>query len=156
MPDTETILFYGHKHAFYGWLSNFYASPIEVDGKVYATVEHYFQASKASNDFDHERVRNAEEPRDAKHLGRKVFIRKDWEEVKEEVMLNALYAKFRQHPKLAQWLDETGDIVLHENSPTDPDWGWLKGEGKDLLGKLLVQVRATLRKAAKAADNKGE
>jgi ribA/ribD-fused uncharacterized protein len=159
MSEVDPILFYGHRHAFYGWLSNFYASPFEVEGKTYATVEHYFQAAKASNDFDHERIRNAEDPHTAKRLGRKVIIRKDWEEIKEDVMLFALSQKFMQHPKLAEWLLETGDAVLHENSPTDPDWGWLKGAGKDLLGKLLMQVRATLRKAAKAAEsatNKGE
>ena len=41
----HAIWFYNAGDA-HGYLSNFYASPITVDGKVWPTTEHYFQAMK--------------------------------------------------------------------------------------------------------------
>jgi len=43
----------------YEFLSNFYVSPIIVNGLEYRTVEHAFQAAKALNDLDIEWIRSA-------------------------------------------------------------------------------------------------
>lgn len=44
-PAKDRIEFYRLMHKN-GFLSNFYPSQIKIDGKIYKTVEHYFQSQK--------------------------------------------------------------------------------------------------------------
>jgi ribA/ribD-fused uncharacterized protein len=139
------IWFFKRDRARYEWLSNFYPINAAIRGRVYQTVEHFFQASKATTEAHHEGVRVAPTARDAKRLGKKVLLRPDWEQVKEEVMLEALRVKFAL-PLLRQQLLETGDALLVEDSPFDSFWGaGRKGNGQNRLGKLLMRVRAEIR-----------
>lgn len=69
-------------------------------------------------------------------------MRSDWEEIKEEVIKEGLYAKFSQNPDLREKLLNTGDAILHENSPRDKYWGV---RGQDRLGKLLMELREKLK-----------
>jgi len=127
-------------------LSNFHRAAIVVDSKEYATVEHYFQACKAMTEWEHEKVRSALTPKQAKKFGRALpNIRPDWERAKVDVMLRGLLAKFRQHHRLRLLLFSTGERPIHEASPYDAEWGWMDGHGRDLLGKLLMKVRTALR-----------
>ena len=132
------IHFYSHTAGPHVCLSNFHPSPVEIDGKTWPTVEHYFQAMKSRDKAERERVRKAGRPHEAKKLGRKVQLRRDWERVKDDVMHRALLAKFTQHEDLRKVLLSTGDAELHEDSPTDMYWGC---RGKDMLGKLLMRAR---------------
>lgn len=133
-------------HGDYRWLSNFSESPMVIDSKEYATVEHYFQASKAITEMGHENVRTCPTPGEAKRCGRMITCRSDWEEVKEAVMLKGLRAKFTQNPELAQKLLDTGEAALIEgNDWGDVYWGVCEGSGKNRLGKLLMKVRQELR-----------
>jgi len=85
-------------------------------------------------------------PSEAKRLGRRVRLRSDWEQVKYDVMLDVVRAKFNQHPDLAQKLLATGDEELVEgNDWGDTYWGVCNGRGKNMLGKILMRVRAELR-----------
>ena len=84
-------------------------------------------------------------PKEAKFAGAHVTLREDWEEIKEDFMLKGLRAKFSQHHFLKDNLLATGGSILHEDSPWDKYWGYVKGEGKDRLGILLMQVREELR-----------
>ena len=72
--------------------------------------------------------------------------RADWEQIKDNVMLRALREKFTQHQHLFYLLIQTGDCPIVEH--TDNDFYWadgLDGSGKNMLGKLLVQVRGELK-----------
>lgn len=84
------IRFFRRDRARFEFLSNFFHFPIAIGGRVYPTIEHFFQASKAVHDADHERIRLACDPKSARKLGRMVTLRPDWEAVKEEVMLRGL------------------------------------------------------------------
>ena len=137
-------IFFWSRQDKYGYLSNFYRSPIEVDGKVYATTEHYYQASKTLISQEQEMIRGLVTPTEAKFAGYHVTLRKGWNGMKDEVMLRALMAKFTQYPPLKEELLSTGDTTLHENSPWDRYWGYVDGRGLDTLGKLLMQVRGEL------------
>lgn len=83
----KDILFY-KKDGAYGEFSNFYASPIEIEGKVFPTTEHYFQAQKFAGTKHEEEIRLIDTPYKAAQLGRNrnYPLRKDWEEVKIDVM----------------------------------------------------------------------
>jgi len=138
-------IFFWTRHNEHGYCSNFYRTPITVNGEFYPTVEHYYQACKTMDLEEHEMIRTLSTPKEAKFAGYHVKLRPDWERVKEGVMLEGLRAKFTAYSVLREKLLSTGDAVLHENSPWDKYWGYAKGKGQDRLGILLMQVREELR-----------
>ena len=133
----------------YAFLSNFYFSPMIIDNVVYTTNEHFFQAMKSLNPKERQAIVLAPTPGKAKYLGRKVSLRKDWEDIKEEVMLTGLRHKF-SNPELRKKLLATGNEELIEGTTWhDNYWGICDceacgGQGKNRLGKLLMQVREEL------------
>ena len=146
------IKFYSHKNE-HGWGSNFYASPIELKGKTWPTTEHYFQAQKVAGTKWETKIRKCKAPMDAALMGRRkdLPLRSDWEQVKDDVMREAIHAKFTQHPDLKEKLLATGDEYLIEHTVKDKYWADAgDGSGKNMLGKILVEERAKLRETLKA------
>lgn len=142
------ILFYG-PHEPNGYLGNWYPAAIYMKGKIWPTAEHYYQAQKMAETEYEEICRRLGSPREAFEITRRpdVPIRKDWDQVKVEVMRAAVYAKFSQNPELAERLLATGDAELVENSPVDYFWGiGADGSGQNVLGKILMEVREKLIK----------
>lgn len=145
----------------YAFLSNFYRSELRwtstqgftAGAFLAATVEHAFQAEKASNASDYVRVLTASSPSLAKRIGRTIRLRPTWQDDKFNVMHMALRAKFLDHFDLALALVDTGDAQLVEgNSWHDNIWGncfcsraACQGEGLNHLGRLLMQVRTELQ-----------
>jgi ribA/ribD-fused uncharacterized protein len=136
----------------YDFLSNFFPSVIRWNQKDWPTVEHAFQAAKCLNEAERELIRSAASPRKAKALGRKVHLRPDWEENKEDVMRELVGLKFRQHPDLARRLLATGEAVIvegnryHDNVWGDCYCGLCQGvKGQNLLGQIIMQVRGELK-----------
>lgn len=137
------IKFYSTQDEF-GEFSNFAYFPIKLDGKLWHTTEHYFQAQKFIDQAYQEKIRKATSPMMAARLGRdrKQKLRKDWESVKNDVMKKALTAKFTQHEDLKILLLSTGEAKLIEHTENDAYWGdGGDGKGKNYLGILLMQVR---------------
>ena len=128
------------------FLSNFSKSEIILNGIIYPTVEHFFQAMKTKDPIQRAEIAAAPTPGKAKRLGRHVQLRSDWEEVKVDVMRQGLRLKF-QDPKLRTMLLATGDKELVEgNTWHDRTWGRCicekcGGRGENLLGKLLMELR---------------
>jgi len=145
----DDIYFYSRRKKYFEF-SNFYIAPIKIDGKIYMTVEHYFQSMKALDEKEREKIRKAPTPKEAKILGRRVKLRPDWEKIKERIMYKALMAKFTQHQDLKELLLSTGNAKLHEDSPYDKYWGV---KGKDRLGILLMKVREQLQKENKKTSD---
>jgi len=107
-----------------------------------------YQAQKFTDEEHFEKIRTAKTPRNAKSLGRsrKVKIRQDWEHVKDDIMRKAVRAKFETHDDLREILLATGDRELIENAPRDYYWGCgALRTGKNMLGKILMEVREQLR-----------
>ncbi|HEY1051668.1 MAG TPA: NADAR family protein [Prosthecobacter sp.] len=149
-PDNAPIKFYDVGGAF-GEFSNFAAFPVKIGGKTWPTSEHYFQAQKFSDKGHVEKIRKTASPTAAARMGRdrKVPLRKDWEAVKNGVMRQALLAKFTQHPELRELLLSTGERGLIESTASDAYWGdGGDGRGKNMLGRLLTEVRRDLREKA--------
>ena len=138
------INFYYRKEE-YGWLSNFERIRQVVDGIVYPTNEHFYQSQKAKDPVVREWIRNAPSPYLAMVAGRglrRKEIVEDWDNKKVEVMLEGLRAKFSEIIILKERLLATGGAIIHEDNPTDIFWGKI---GKDMLGKLLMQVREEIK-----------
>lgn len=130
----------------YGFLSNFHPSPIVYKGHEYPTVEHAYQAAKTLDHEEQEKIRYTTSVVDVKHLGRKVTVRSDWDEVKVPIMRDLLTRKFAVGSPLAALLISTNNEELQEgNWWGDTFWGVCKGKGENWLGKLLMERRAFLQ-----------
>lgn len=135
-------------HGKYFFLSNFAESAIVLDGVLYPTVEHAFQAAKMVNESDRLAISRAKTPGQAKRIGRSGLMRSDWEDVKVEVMRQCLMRKFLLNPLLRKQLRETGDEELVEgNTWHDNCWGdcscskCANKPGLNHLGRLLMEIR---------------
>lgn len=148
--EPDAINFYRERDD-YGFCSNFYKAPVVIDGKSYPTTEHYFQSVKFETTDANaaEKVRLARTASEAARIGRSRShpLRKDWEDIKDDVMRKALLAKFTQHPDLKKQLMETGNAMLVEHTKNDSYWGdGGNSKGRNMLGKLLVELRTTFQK----------
>lgn len=131
----------------YFFLSNFYLCDILYNGLKYGSVEAAFQAQKVTNLKDQVPFTQMT-PGQAKKYGRKVKLRKDWEEVKLGIMEEIIREKFKYDPELTKMLLETGDKELIEgNNWNDTFWGVCKDKGENHLGKILMKIREELRKS---------
>lgn len=123
----------------YLFLSNFF---FEFNG---LTNEHYYQAAKAAKRDDVAKIMGLFSAGDAKRMGRRIEMRPDWDDVKDEIMLSTLRRKFADNT-LKTMLLQTGTAELIEgNTWGDRYWGVCEGQGENKLGKLLMQVRQEIR-----------
>lgn len=146
--ENTNPIYFASKHELFNEFSNFHKSPITLDGKLWATVEHYFQAMKFPSDPTYqEKIRLEKTPVKAKALGqsRTVPIRVDWDAVREDIMKKALEAKFTQNDTLKSVLLSTGDRPIIEDT-IDSYWGRGKNnKGQNRLGALLMELRTKLK-----------
>ncbi|MEU7958837.1 NADAR family protein [Micromonospora humida] len=161
------LCFWGHRpqpdgSVGHGCLSQWWPASFTVDGRRFATAEHWMMWRKALL-FDDagagERVLAAGHPQQAKAVGRQVrgFDQAVWEAERYTVVLAGSLAKFGQHADLRAYLLGTGDRVLVEASPVDRVWGVglapddpragdpARWRGLNLLGFALMEAREILR-----------
>lgn len=148
----------------YAFLSNFYEiePPIEVEftqmnsigtGKgFFKNVEAAFQAGKANGKPHQPSDYCNLDPKSAKRMGRSEKLTQkelnDWNSYKKMILMKELLKKKFDdyHPDLQHKLLETGDEELIEgNWWHDTYWGVCNGVGENNLGKLLMEVRESLR-----------
>jgi ribA/ribD-fused uncharacterized protein len=145
MPDVIKFYRTGDE---YGCFSNFAPYPISLGGKLWPTSEHYFQAQKFDDEQHAEAIRNEKSPMIAARMGRdrRKPIKREWEAIKVTVMTTAVRAKFTQHLDLRSVLVGTGDAMIIEHTANDSYWGdGGDGSGQNMLGQILMHVRAELR-----------
>jgi ribA/ribD-fused uncharacterized protein len=167
---SSPIRFFGTTCEF-GCFSNMFPAKFTINKISYPTNEHFFQAKKfeTTDPAYFNVVRNAATPKSAKALGksRKHPIRQDWNTARLDVMEEGLRGKFSQNEQLKEKLLATGERELQESAPRDNFWGTgSKGNGQNMLGKLLMKVRKEMaeevqaqkknKKAKKEADEKNE
>lgn len=139
----------------YRFLSNFFPSVIKVEDpwdnqRIAKTVEHAYQAAKATNQKEYNYVLNAGMAGDAKRRGRSIKLRRDWDSIKLGIMEDLLRIKF-SNPELRDRLLDTGNEELEEgNYHHDVFFGVCycpscRGKGQNNLGKLLMKIRTELR-----------
>lgn len=131
-------MFRGHL----AFLSNFAPAPITFEGLEYPTVEHAYQSAKTTDPVVRASFLGITAA-EAKKRGKTLKLPADWDERKFDLMLTLLREKFR-HPELAQRLVNAPSPIVEENYWGDTYWGVCKGEGQNMLGRLLEQVRREL------------
>ena len=127
----------------YAFLSNFYEKDITLYGITYRNAEAAFQAQKTF-DLDIKSNFQTLNASLAKYLGKRIKLRSDWEDVKNEVMEYVIRAKFSD-PELRDMLINTGDQeIIEGNTWNDTYWGMCRGKGHNQLGKTLMKIRKEL------------
>jgi ribA/ribD-fused uncharacterized protein len=146
------IRFYRANERPFGVLSNLYRRAIVLDGEVFATAEHAYQAGKARKPEVRAWILAAPSPALVAMAAHGLYtwdIIPDWSRIKFDRMRRVLRAKFAQHEDLAAIMLSTGDARLVEaatvDSPVNRLWGEVNGKGRNMLGQLLAEVRAELR-----------
>lgn len=150
----EEIHFYRSNEKPFGVFSNLFRSEVEFEGLVYPTAEHAYQAGKARKGAVRDWILAAPTPALAAMAAHGLYVwdvRPDWAKTKFDRMRGVLRAKFSQHPKLAELLLSTGNARLVEVGTVDNAvnrlWGEVNGVGKNMLGLLLMEVRAEIMAA---------
>ena len=97
-----TIYFYSTREKPYGCFSNFSPHGFELAGVWWPTRKHYFQAQKFSGTPNVDRMRSAPTPMKVAEMGcdRWLPLRADWEQVKDDVMRQAVRRNFETHAGL--------------------------------------------------------
>ncbi len=159
--DTDKQVFF-YEQDFYV-LSNFSAFNLRWKSREFPTLEHAYHWEK----FAHQNppgsecdacyvIRRAPSAHDAftfAQIGRAVGRRADWNEVRVDIMRDLLRAKVEQHEYVRRKLLATGDRELVENSWRDDFWGWGPNrDGKNMLGKLWMEIRDELRATAGVSE----
>jgi ribA/ribD-fused uncharacterized protein len=147
----DEIRFYRASEKPYGAFSNLYRRPVVFEGEEFATSEHAYQAGKARKPAVKEWLMAAPSPALLAMAAHGLYVwdvSPDWSKVKFERMKSVLLAKFTQHQDLYDLLLSTGDARLVESATVDNAvnrlWGEVNGVGKNMLGKLLMEVREEL------------
>ena len=145
------IKFYRSNERPYGVFSNLYPSPIEFEGKLYPTAEHAYQAGKARKPKVRDWILSAPTPALAAMAAHGLYtwdVVPDWAQAKFDRMRRVLRAKFQQHADLRNVLLGTGDARLVEsgsvNNAVNRLWGEVNGVGQNMLGNMLMELRAEL------------
>ena len=130
------------------FLSNFYPAPVTLDGQLYPSVEHAYQAAKVEPlQRDYFLTCTAGQ---AKRKNKGVALPAQWHSTKLTLMAMLVEQKFT-YPDLRAKLITTQQAELFEgNWWGDKFWGVdsLTGEGNNHLGKILMKIRTRLQNEA--------
>lgn len=121
--------------------------PIELDGLVWPTVEHYYQAMKFQNLDYKEKIRLSNTPNQAHKLGNAWFKKKvsNWKNIERTVMNRGMYIKAKTYLAVQNKLIESGTKQIAESSQYDYFWGIGRDKrGDNHFGKILQNIRTKL------------
>ncbi len=148
LVSDKPVYFYDKNEPHYSF-TNFSPHGFELDGHYWPTSEHYFQAQKFSGTPYYDQVRLAKSPGEALKLAKQLDAYKtaNWHQIKDDIMRKAVLRKFEMNPGIRAELLATGERLLVEDAgANDAYWGnGADGQGKNMLGKILMEVRDELR-----------
>ena len=135
----------------WSFLSNFYPCQVRLDGEIYASVEHAYQAAKTLRLEDREKFRyDGVTAGKAKRMGAHLKLRTDWADVKLNIMQELLEQKFYPTILRRKLLATFNAELVEGNNWHDLFFGVCEGacrqgphepEGLNHLGRLLMEVR---------------
>lgn len=149
---TESVVFRKTKE-LYGGLSNMAAGfPITVNGITIPTSEALYQACRFPHLPDvQERILKEKSPMSAKMVSKpfRNQSRKDWDNVRVNIMRWCLRIKLAQHfIDFGKLLESTFNKPIVEDSTRDDFWGAIRDKkddnilsGGNVLGRLLMELR---------------
>lgn len=154
MKITDKIRFYRASGEF-GFLSNLYKSPIEFEGRTFRCAEEAYQYGKPNDPAVAEWIVSAPKPHLCAAAAHSLFvfdITPGWSDKKVPRMARVIDKKFTD-PELGHKLLQTWPALLTEESNSDAFWGiGKKGNGRNMLGILLVATRERLHRQQETID----
>jgi len=148
----EEIRFYRASEKPYGPFSNLHRRPVVFEGEEFATSEHAYQAGKARKPEVRRWLMEAPSPSLLAMAAHGLYywdVAPGWSTSKFNRMRAVLRAKFTQHDDLRDLLLSTGKARLVESATVDNEvnrlWGEVDGVGRNMLGVMLMELRAELR-----------
>lgn len=154
-PAAQEINFYRANEKPYGPFSNLFRRPVEFEGMVFPTSEHAYQAGKARKPAVRDWILSAPTPSLAAMAAHGLYVWDvvpDWSRIKFDRMRAVLRAKFDQHEDLRELLLSTGSARLVEvgtvNNAVNRLWGEVDGKGENMLGVMLMELRAAYAEEA--------
>lgn len=156
VPPTQDIRFYRANEKPYGPFSNLFRRPVQFEGVVFPTSEHAYQAGKARKPTVRDWILSAPTPSLAAMAAHGLYVWDvvpDWSRIKFDRMRAVLRAKFDQHADLKELLLSTGNSRLVEvgtvNNAVNRLWGEVDGKGENMLGVMLMELRAIYEKESR-------
>ena len=150
----DEIRFYRASEKPYGAFSNLYRREVLFEGESFVTSEHAYQAGKARKQEVKTWLMSAPTPALLAMAAHGLYywdVAPGWSRMKFDRMRAVLRAKFEQHPDLSELLLSTGSARLVEAATVDNEvnrlWGEVKGQGRNMLGVMLMELRDALRAA---------
>ena len=131
-------------------LSNLASYLIELDGETWSSSEHYYQFKKFEiTDLQlAQKIKYASTPKEAKILSLENSNNHpaNWDDIKVDILKKAVRKKFESYDNLRNLLISTGNEELIEANPDDYFWGGgADGSGKNMMGKILMEIRENLK-----------
>ena len=152
-----------HENEEYGCFSNWYHAEFDYAGQHYVNSEQFMMYHKVLMFRKYEladQIIQTNDPAKCKKIAGQKFPEFDselWEKTCVAIVKRGVKAKFLQNRDILKILLNTGNAILAECSPYDKKWGigidindpqrlvianW---KGKNLLGRILMEVREELR-----------
>lgn len=161
MPDE--IAFYRVDKP-YGFLSNLYPCVVEFEHwdpdvaprpAYYPTAEHAYQVGKPRSVAIRNWIFDSPHPSLVARAGHALYpweVVPDWSRIKVPRMRAILRVKFAPGREFAKALLQTGEARIVErgtvSNAVNRYWGEVNGRGHNVLGTLLMEIRAELRGAS--------
>ncbi len=147
----DEIHFYRASEKPYGAFSNLFRREIVFEGERFVTSEHAYQAGKARKPAVRAWLMAAPSPALLAMAAHGLYywdVAPGWSKTKFDRMRAVLHAKFTQHDDLRDLLLSTKTARLVESATEDNAvnrlWGEVNGEGRNMLGEMLMELRAKL------------
>ena len=160
-----------HEYEEYGCFSNWYPAGFEYEGRYFDNSEQFMMYHKVmmfGKDELAEQIMQTSDPAVCKKIAKQKFPEFDadlWDKACQEIVKRGVKAKFAQKEDIRKVLLGTGNALLAECSPYDKKWGIgidigdpdrlniAKWKGRNLLGKVLMEVREELRQEIRLSPN---
>lgn len=158
----KLIGFY-HEYGEYGCFSNWYPAKFDYAGRHFENSEQFMMYHKVMMFQKYEladQIMKTSDPAKCKKIAGQHFPEFNsnlWDKTRKAVVKRGVKAKFAQNEDILKCLLDTGNALLAECSPKDEIWGIgigigdtdrfdiAKWRGRNLLGRILMEVREELR-----------
>lgn len=160
-----------HENEKYGCFSNWYPAEFDYAGRHFANSEQFMMYHKVLmfRKYDlAKQIMSTSDPARCKKIAGQKFPEFDfylWEKTCRTIVKRGVKAKFVQNEDIRKTLLSTGNALLAECSPYDMKWGIgidihdpdrleiSRWKGKNLLGRILMEVREELRQEMQASSD---
>ena len=132
----------------YRWLSNFWLVDIELDGRIYPSVEHAYMSAKCDAEWWKIVCSQRENtPGTIKRNSKSIKVKDNWKDIKLSIMEDCIRKKFSQEPYRTKLLNTGNEFIQEGNLWYDTFWGvdLRTNKGENNLGKIIMRIRSELK-----------